>query len=164
MESEDYSKKYGFLHRSKKNVFVLSSMCLERCSLGMLAYKPFLSFRTLKLLRLTEEKRDRRHQSLWSNLYVSIGVIYMDPINPQVNFSLTSSSEGGPKSFGEFSRFKVFSGNSLAVQWLGLSTFTAGAQVRSLVRELSSCKTHVVVKNKKVFSSLLSLYFDVYNL
>ena len=31
-------------------------------------------------------------------------------------------------------------GNSLAVQWLGLHAFTAGAQVQSLVRELRSCK------------------------
>ena len=31
-------------------------------------------------------------------------------------------------------------GNSLAVQWLGLSTFTARAQVQSLVRELRSHK------------------------
>ena len=31
-------------------------------------------------------------------------------------------------------------GNSLAVQWLGLGTFTASAQIQSLVRELRSCK------------------------
>ena len=28
----------------------------------------------------------------------------------------------------------------MAVQWLGLSTFTAGAWVQSLLRELRSCK------------------------
>ena len=31
-------------------------------------------------------------------------------------------------------------GNPLVVQWLGLSAFTAMAQVRSLIRELRSCK------------------------
>ena len=31
-------------------------------------------------------------------------------------------------------------GNSLAVQWLGLGTFTARTWVQSLVRELRSCK------------------------
>ena len=31
-------------------------------------------------------------------------------------------------------------GNFLAVQWLGLGTFTSVAQVQSLVRELRSCK------------------------
>ena len=31
-------------------------------------------------------------------------------------------------------------GNSLEVQWLGLSIFTARAQVQSLVRKLRSCK------------------------
>ena len=40
-------------------------------------------------------------------------------------------------------------GNSLVVQWLGLSTFTAGAQVQSLVGELRSCKPHGVAKKKK---------------
>ena len=37
-------------------------------------------------------------------------------------------------------------GNSLAVQWLGLGTFTAGDQVQSLVKELSFCKPRSVVK------------------
>ena len=40
-------------------------------------------------------------------------------------------------------------GNSLLIQWLGLSAFTAGAWVRSLVRELRSCKLHGVVQKKK---------------
>ena len=31
-------------------------------------------------------------------------------------------------------------GSSLAVQWLGLGAFTAGAWVQSLIRELRSCK------------------------
>ena len=40
-------------------------------------------------------------------------------------------------------------GNSLVVQWLGLGTFTARAQVRSLVRELKSCKPCSAAKKKK---------------
>ena len=36
--------------------------------------------------------------------------------------------------------------NSLAVQWLGLSTFTAGARVWSLVGELRYCKSCSMVK------------------
>ena len=43
----------------------------------------------------------------------------------------------------------MFIGNSLAVQWLGLVTFTAGAQVQSLVGELRSHKLHRVAKKKK---------------
>ena len=35
------------------------------------------------------------------------------------------------------------------VQWLGLGSFTAGAQVQSLVRELVSCKPHSMAKKKK---------------
>ena len=35
----------------------------------------------------------------------------------------------------------------LAVQWLGLRAFTAGAQVRSLVRELRSCTLSCTGKN-----------------
>ena len=41
-------------------------------------------------------------------------------------------------------------GNSLAVQWLGLSAFTAGAQVQSLMGELRSRKPHGVAKKKKI--------------
>ena len=37
--------------------------------------------------------------------------------------------------------------NSLLVQWLGCSAFTAMAQVQSLVGELRSCKLHRVDKN-----------------
>ena len=40
-------------------------------------------------------------------------------------------------------------GNSLAVQRLGLSTFTVVARVQSLVRELRSCKPHGVTKKLK---------------
>ena len=40
-------------------------------------------------------------------------------------------------------------GNSLAVQWLGLWAFTAGAWVQSLVRELSSYKPQGTAKGKK---------------
>ena len=39
--------------------------------------------------------------------------------------------------------------NSLAVQWLGLCTFTAVAQVQSLVGGLRSNKLHGVQKKKK---------------
>ena len=45
------------------------------------------------------------------------------------------------------------SGNSLAVQWLGLCAFTARAWVQSLAGELRSCKplrdTHGAAKKKK---------------
>ena len=40
-------------------------------------------------------------------------------------------------------------GNSLAVQWLGLGTFTARAQVRSLFRELRSRKPSGAAKEKR---------------
>ena len=40
-------------------------------------------------------------------------------------------------------------GNSLEVQWLGLSTFTAGAWVRSLGRELRSRNPHGTAKKQK---------------
>ena len=40
-------------------------------------------------------------------------------------------------------------GNSLEVQWLGLSAFTAMAQVQSLVGELRSHKTRGSAKKKK---------------
>ena len=40
-------------------------------------------------------------------------------------------------------------GTSLAVQWLGLCTSTAGAQVQSLVGELQYCKPHGVAKRVK---------------
>ena len=40
-------------------------------------------------------------------------------------------------------------GNSLVVQWLGLSTFTARPRVRSLVRELRSRKLHSTAKKKR---------------
>ena len=49
-------------------------------------------------------------------------------------------------------------GNSLAVQWLGLCASTAGAQVRSLVGELRSCKPHGRAKKKKMFISFLIPY------
>ena len=38
--------------------------------------------------------------------------------------------------------------NSLAIQWLGLSTFTPVAWVPSLIRKLRSCKPCCEVKNK----------------
>ena len=39
--------------------------------------------------------------------------------------------------------------NSLAMQWLGLSTFTTMARFPSLVRELGSYKLHIGEKEKK---------------
>ena len=48
----------------------------------------------------------------------------------------------------KFLRIK-FLGNSLAVQWLGLGTFTAVAQVQSLVRELRSRKPQSVATKKR---------------
>ena len=41
------------------------------------------------------------------------------------------------------------SGNSLAVQWLGLGAFIAGAQVQSLVGELRSHKLRGVEREKE---------------
>ena len=41
---------------------------------------------------------------------------------------------------------KIIIGNSLAVQWLALSVFTAGARVQSLVGELRSHKPRNVAE------------------
>ena len=43
----------------------------------------------------------------------------------------------------------VASGNSRAVQWLGLSAFIAMTWDQSLVGELRSCKPHSVIKKKR---------------
>ena len=51
----------------------------------------------------------------------------------------------------------MVAGNSLSVQWLGLSAFTAVAQVQSLVRELRSCKLCGVAKKKKKKTNLREL-------
>ena len=48
-----------------------------------------------------------------------------------------------------FVKFFLKRGNSLAVQWLGLSTFTAMAQVQSLVGEVRSQKLCGIAKKKK---------------
>ena len=40
-------------------------------------------------------------------------------------------------------------GNFLVVQWLGLYTSNAGAQVQSLVRKIRSCKAHSVATINK---------------
>ena len=45
--------------------------------------------------------------------------------------------------------FNNISGNSLALQWLGLCAFTAGAQVQSLEGDLRSRKPCDIAKNKK---------------
>ena len=50
---------------------------------------------------------------------------------------------------------KIFLGNSLAVQCLGLHAFTAMARVHFLVRELKSCKPRSVAKKKKKKKDLL---------
>ena len=56
----------------------------------------------------------------------------------------------------EEARFKMgMSGNSLVVQWLGLSAFTARAWVQSLVRELRSHKLCGMAKNKRVRHKLV---------
>ena len=47
---------------------------------------------------------------------------------------------------------EMVSGNSLKVQWLGLSAFTTLAWVPSLAGELRSCKPRSVAKKKKSFS------------
>ena len=52
------------------------------------------------------------------------------------------------------SRLKIFSGNSLVVQWFGLRAFTEGAQVQSLVRELRFCKPHSMAKTREAFSDI----------
>ena len=44
------------------------------------------------------------------------------------------------------------------VQWLGLGSFTAGAQVQSLVRELGSCKPHSMAKKKKIINKYPGFY------
>ena len=50
--------------------------------------------------------------------------------------------------------FKTYSREFLAVQWLGLCTFIARAQVEPLVRELRSLKPCRVAKKKKKKKSL----------
>ena len=63
-------------------------------------------------------------------------------------------------AFGDW--FKIlFSRNSLAVQWSGLGTFTAGAWVQSLVRELRSRKLCGAARKKK---DTLFLYQDQENI
>jgi hypothetical protein len=51
--------------------------------------------------------------------------------------------------------------NSLAVQWLGLDTFTAGgAWIQSLVRSLKILKATTQPKQKKIRKSYIKLYND----
>ena len=68
--------------------------------------------------------------------------------------------------FKSFCIKKIFNGNSLVVQWLRLGSFTARAQVQSLVRKLRSCKPwgmakkiDVIYQNfwLKIFTSILKL-------
>ena len=51
-------------------------------------------------------------------------------------------------------------GNSLAVQWLGLGAFTAGAQVQSLVRELRSHRPHIQSKKKKKIKHRITMILE----
>ena len=55
-------------------------------------------------------------------------------------------------------KIRLFVGNSLAVQWLGLSAFTCGARVPSLLGELRSCKPCGTAKKKKKLDCLSSYY------
>ena len=50
---------------------------------------------------------------------------------------------------GRESSQKQTTGNSLAVQWLGLSTFTVESCVQSLVGELRAHMLHSAVRKKK---------------
>ena len=52
---------------------------------------------------------------------------------------------------------KLPTGNSLAVQWLGLCAFTAEGWVRFLVWELRSHKLHSTAKNKKQKKKLTNI-------
>ena len=52
-------------------------------------------------------------------------------------------------------------GNSLAVQWLGLTAFSAVARVQSLVRELRSHKTRVRPKKKPQLYMIQQSHFWV---
>ena len=53
------------------------------------------------------------------------------------------------KGFPVLDASKNIHGNSLAVQWLGLGAFTAGAQVQSLVGELRSHKLRGTARKKR---------------
>ena len=64
--------------------------------------------------------------------------------------------------YGRITTNLKISGNSLAVQWLGLGAFTAGVQVQSLIRELRSRKPHHVAKKKKKKKNF-SLFFILCN-
>ena len=62
----------------------------------------------------------------------------------------------------------ITAGNSLAVQWLGLSPFNTGARVQSLVRELRSHKLRGIAKHKQTkmttaFKWLLSSFSSLFN-
>ena len=48
------------------------------------------------------------------------------------------------------------------IQWLGLSTFTTGAQVQSLFREPRTCKPHSMAKNKQIKLNL-KFYLKIHN-
>ena len=64
---------------------------------------------------------------------------------PNWRLSLSAINNRGLYS----SQISKFLGNSLVNQWLGLGTFTVGAQIRSLVKELEFYKLRSVDKKKK---------------
>ena len=58
------------------------------------------------------------------------------------------------------SRITIMGGNSLVVQWLGLSALTAGAQVQYLLRELRSCKPHSTGKKNYSHDGNIFFFFN----
>ena len=52
--------------------------------------------------------------------------------------------------------------NSLVLQWLGLSAFTAQAWVQSLVRELRSCRLHGTAPPKKNYPKKKASHYIIY--
>ena len=65
----------------------------------------------------------------------------MEKIQEMFNKDLEELKSKQTMSMGRGQRKKKKRGNSLAVQWLGLGTFTAGARVQSLVWKMlqASC-------------------------
>ena len=69
----------------------------------------------------------------------------MNCIIKQQQYKYSDSKELGDQSNKENKSQESY----LVVQWLGLQAFTPVAWVRSLVRELRSCKPHWCSKKKK---------------
>ena len=79
--------------------------------------------------------------------------VYTDRLSNCIQFlCLTKIVKGNPKGMPLIITVYVLQeitlGNSLAVQWLGLRAFTAGARVPSLVGELRCRKQHGAAINK----------------